>query len=105
MADTELVSNPRAKNPRRVAAGRANRARRGPLTAAGRERLRLAALSYRPWEAAGGPVSAAGKLTAAANGRARQVGPVSVRQARGEARSLAAWFDGLACLQPNPAAP
>jgi hypothetical protein len=77
-----------------VAAGRAARARRGPLTEAGRARLRQAALRHRPWAASTGPTSAAGKARAAANGRSRQAGPVSVRQARAEVAALAAVAAG-----------
>jgi len=36
-------------NPRRQQAGRVNRLKRGPLTPEGRERLRQAALTNRPW--------------------------------------------------------
>lgn len=51
---------PCVKNPRRVAAGRRNRARRGELTPEGRERLRQAALRSRPWEYSR-PISPEGK--------------------------------------------
>jgi len=78
-------------NPRRVAAGRANRRRRGPLTETGRERLRAAALRDKPWLHATGPRTARGKAQAARNGKRRQRGPRSVREVRadlGEVRSL-----------------
>ena len=39
IGDTELASNP-GKNPKRVEAGKCNRAKRRGLTPAGRERLR-----------------------------------------------------------------
>ena len=88
-ADTELGSTPAAgPNPRRVAAGRANRAKRKGLTADGRERLRRAALRGKPWEHATGPRTPAGKATAALNGTARQTGVVSVRQLRADLRAL-----------------
>jgi hypothetical protein len=73
-------------NPRRVTAGRANRRRRGPLTEAGRARLR-----DRPWLHATGPRTAAGKAQAARIGKPRQRGPRSVREVRvelAEVRSL-----------------
>jgi hypothetical protein len=70
------------KNPRRVAAGRRNRAQRGPLTAAGLERLRAAAYQHQPWRLSTGPRTSAGRTQSAANGRARQQGPISVRMAR-----------------------
>ena len=69
-------------SPARSAAGKANRARRKGLTPEGRDRLRRAALAARPWEYATGPTSPAGKAQAALNGKARQVGPVSVREVR-----------------------
>jgi hypothetical protein len=69
-------------NPRRVLAGRLNRAKRKPLTAEARERLRRAALEHRPWRFATGPRTAAGKARAALNGKRRQKGPLSVREVR-----------------------
>lgn len=71
-------------NPKRVAAGRANRKLAGPLTAAGREGLRAAALRNKPWLYATGPTSVEGKQRAALNGRSRQRGPLSVRELRRE---------------------
>jgi hypothetical protein len=70
------------KNPKRVIAGRANRRRRGPLTEAGRQRLREAALLHKPWKHATGPRTAAGRAQAALNGKRRQRGPQSVREVR-----------------------
>ena len=61
----------RPRNPRRVAAGRANRQKRGPLTEEGRARLSEAARRHRPWEHATGPRTAAGRAQAARNGRCR----------------------------------
>jgi hypothetical protein len=71
-------------SPRRQAAGRENRRRRGPLTEAGRRRLREAAVRVRPWGRATGPKTPEGKATSAANGRLRQRGSVSTREARAE---------------------
>ena len=73
-------------NPKRVEAGRRNRALRRGLTDAGRERLRKAALANRPWEGSTGPRTPEGKARAADNGRSRQAGPVSVRQMKSEMR-------------------
>ncbi len=84
--------SPPSPNPKRVAAGRRNGARRGPLTPEGRERLRRAALAGRPWEASTGPRTAAGKARAAGNGKLRQRGDLSVRALRAsllDARDLA----------------
>ena len=75
---------PSQPNPRRVAAGRRNRKKRGPLTPAGREKLRLAALKNRPWLHATGPKTPEGKARSAANGRKTQKGPKSIRQMRAE---------------------
>lgn len=93
-ADTELTSKkaavgsskdqPTQPNPNRVAAGRRNRAKRGELTEAGRDRLRKAAIAHRPWRFASGPKTDAGKARAAQNGKARQSGPKSVREVRDE---------------------
>jgi hypothetical protein len=76
-----------------VAAGRRNNLKRQGLTAAGRERLRAAALAHRPWQYSTGPRTPEGKAQAAANGKARQTGPTSVRERRAAtaaARALAA---------------
>lgn len=54
-------------NPKRVAAGRRNRARRRPLGESSRLLLREAALRTRPWERATGPRTKEGKLKAADN--------------------------------------
>lgn len=71
-------------NPKRVAAGRANRKLAGPLTDAGREKLRAAAIRNKPWLYATGPTSPAGKRQAVRNGKLRQSGPLSVRELRRE---------------------
>jgi hypothetical protein len=54
------------------------------FTAEGLERLRLAALKNQPWKRSTGPRTAAGKRRSSENGRARQKGPVSVRQIEAE---------------------
>jgi hypothetical protein len=63
-------------------AGKQNRQKRGPLTAAGRDRLRQAALEHQPWLRSTGPRSPAGKARAAGNAKVRQKGPLSVRGLR-----------------------
>ena len=82
----------RDKNPRRVAAGKRNRLKRGPTTAAGRERLRRAALQNQPWYYSTGPKTPEGKAKAALNGKVRQKGPRSVRELR---RDLAPFYELL----------
>lgn len=69
-------------NPRRVVAGRRNRALRLGLTDAGRERLRESTSRFQPWRFATGPKSLAGKRQVAKNGKVRQHGPLSFRERR-----------------------
>lgn len=52
---------------RKIEANRRNWAKRGPLTEAGRERLRQAALRSRPWLASSGPQTQAGRSRSALN--------------------------------------
>lgn len=77
-----------APNPRRVAAGRLNAAKRKGLTEAGRERLRQAALRNQPWRHSTGPRTPEGRAKVAQNGKARQKGPHSVREIRADLASL-----------------
>ena len=95
--DTKLVSKdaPSLKsppstvpNPKRVAAGRLNRAKRKGLTPEGRERVRQAALKNQPWRFSTGPRTPEGKAKVAQNGRKRQQGAVSVRQLRAQVADL-----------------
>jgi hypothetical protein len=86
---------PAPKSLRRVAAGRENRSRRGPLTEEGRERLRMAALRDRPWEHATGPRTDVGKAQAVQNGKRRQVGPRSVRKMRAELAAVRALLQDM----------
>ena len=69
-------------NPRRVEAGRRNRAKRLGLTDAGRERLRQAALTTRPWEHATGPRTPEGRARSAANGKSHWTAGKSNRERR-----------------------
>jgi hypothetical protein len=78
----------KAKNLRRVAAGRRNRAKRKGLSPEGRERLREAALRNRPWRLSTGPRTPEGKARAAQNNKVQQTGPVSVRQLRAAVAKL-----------------
>lgn len=90
-------------NRRRVLAGRENRKKRGPLSAESRERLRAAALRNQPWRQSTGPRTPEGKVRAAKNGKARQVGPRSVREIRADLADLFRLIDavgeGLVCLR------
>jgi hypothetical protein len=76
------------KSPRRVEAGRKNRQLRGSLSPAALQRLREAALRDRPWVHATGPRTEEGKRAATANGKLRQLGPTSVREARAELKAM-----------------
>ena len=71
-------------NPRRVAAGRRNQAKRRGLSPEGRERLRAAALRHKPWQHSTGPKTPAGKAQAALNGKKRQRGLLSVREIKAD---------------------
>ena len=86
VADGRRVRRPppvaKPKNPRRQAAGKRNQTLRRGLSEAGRDRLREAARSHRPWELSTGPRSVAGKAIAAANGKRRQIGRYSARELR-----------------------
>jgi hypothetical protein len=56
----------------------------------GRERLRRSALEHQPWLHSTGPRTATGKKRSSENGRARQLGPRSIRQIRAELGELRA---------------
>jgi hypothetical protein len=64
-----------SKNPRRVAAGRRNRAQRRPLTTQTLQRLSAAAAAHQPWTRSTGPKTAEGKRKTAQNARKRVAGP------------------------------
>ncbi len=91
-------------NPRRVAAGRANRQKRGALTADGRERLRAAAQINRPWEHSTGPRTPAGKIQAKLNGKRRQTDVLSIREARAELARVSALLRSIqdVCAEVRP---
>ena len=96
-ANTELVSKPPAiPNPKRVAAGRLNHAKRKGLTPEGRERLRRAAFANQPWSRSTGPRTAEGKAKAAANGKKRQLGLLSARELKADLRKLRATLRDMA---------
>jgi hypothetical protein len=95
---------PPGPNPARVAAGRRNRARRGPLTEAGRARLRAAIRRHRPWEHATGPRTPAGRLQSARNGKRRQRGPYSVREMRADLAAVRSLIQAMRAAR-RPAEP
>jgi hypothetical protein len=86
---------PVSPNPKRVAAGRLNHAKRRGLTPEGREQLRQAALRNKPWRHSTGPRTPEGKARAAANGRRRQCGPLSIRQLDAQLADLATFANSM----------
>ena len=88
-------------NPKRVAAGRANRAKRGPLSPVGRERLRAAARRNQPWQFATGPRTAQGRAQAARNGKKRQRGELSVRERSRQAAEVRALIGAMRATRQN----
>lgn len=79
---------PRAKNPRRVAAGRRNWAKRNGFTPEGLARLRAAALQNKPWTRSTGPRTAAGKAISAGNRWRNRKGGSLPRELRSLRRAL-----------------
>ena len=96
--DAELVSNKREEvkvgassrpaNPRRVAAGKRNRALRKELTEEGRRRLQEAAHRNQPWQHSTGPKTPTGKARAAQNAKKLQLGLLSVREIKRDLADL-----------------
>ncbi len=78
---------------------------RGPITPAGRQRLRQAALKNKPWQYSTGPRSEAGKARSADNGRWRQQGDKSIRQAEAAVadvrRMIAQMMASRRAIEPN----
>lgn len=81
-------SEPRPKNPKRIAAGKRNHALRKGLTDAGRQRLRETALRHKPWKHSTGPKTPEGKAQVIENGKKRQLGPRSVREIQADMAGL-----------------
>ena len=67
--------------------------------AAGWQRLREAALATRPWTRTTGPKTPAGKIRSAANGKRRQIWPLSVRELRAMAADVSALANEMAALR------
>lgn len=67
---------------RRSEVGRLNRMKRRGLSEAGRQHLRKSAMRHQPWRLSTGPVTSQGKARSARNGKLRQKGALSVREAR-----------------------
>jgi len=82
MISAEADSRRNEKNPRRVAAGRLNGAKRRPWNDEDRQRLRVQCLERRPWTRSTGPRTEEGKYRARVNGYCHQPDPDSRRQIR-----------------------
>lgn len=94
------------KNPKWVAVGKRNWLKRGPWTPEARERQRQNVLRSRPWEHSTGPKTAKGKAQAAANGKRRQKGSMSVRELRREVAIVAGLLEKMRSVrQQNCEAP
>lgn len=92
---TEPLSMDHTPNPRRVEAGRRNRARRRGLTPEGREKLRELALQHQPWTYSTGPRSPEGKARIALSNRARRKGTQSIASIRAEMAQYAGFIDEM----------
>ena len=92
-------------SPARIAAGRRNRELRGPLSDAGRVRLREAALRNRPWEFATGPRTPAGRAKVALNGKRHRKGVLSARERRRLLKGVEALRVGLSALRRQALCP
>ena len=93
------LETPREKDPKKVAAGKLGRWARGPLSQAGRAKLRAAAYRNRPWEHSTGPTTPEGKRKAAANGKVRQTGSRSTRELRADVAELEGLLKSLREVQ------
>ncbi len=56
--------------------------------------MRASTLKHRPWEHSTGPKTAEGRRQSALNGKRRQMGPISVREARRRVAALEEAFNG-----------
>ena len=83
-------------NPRRVEAGRRNRAKRKGLTPGGREKLRQLALQNQPWKSSTGPRTPEGKARIGTSNKARHKGPLSVTSIRAD---LAEYRNLMSAMQ------
>jgi hypothetical protein len=105
--DTKLVSNQSREeansNSERVAAGKANWAKRRGFTPAGCERLREAALRNKPWLNSRWPRTKAGKAKVATNGKKRQLGLFSLRELRVELAEIRALAKAMSVAQEGAA--
>ncbi len=81
-------------NPRRSEAAKRNRAKRKGLTEEGRKRLSRAAIEKKPWLHVG-PATLKRKLQSVINGKVRQKGEFSVREARAQVKASREFLQSL----------
>ena len=93
MPTPQQTAPPKPKNPRRVEAGKRNRALRRGITATGRQRLKDAITRHKPWLKASGPKTPQGKRQAARNGLRGKTD--SARQINRELKFLQSLVDGM----------
>ncbi len=74
-------------SPRHAEVLKCNRAKRKGLTEEGRKRLREAAMATKPWQHAKGPTTSEGRKQSVINGKVRQKGEFSVREARAQVKA------------------
>jgi hypothetical protein len=82
------AGTPEVKNPKRVAAGKRNRAKWKGFTEEGLQRLRETIFRIKPWRFTRGPTTPEGKAQVARNGKKRQLGPTSIAEAKVEVAGL-----------------
>lgn len=101
LGSNEALDEPAAPKPQPEARGGrpAQPRQAGPLTDAGRERLRAAAQLHRPWRHSTGPRTPEGKRKVAQNGRKRQRGALSMRQRRQAAQGLQTLLERMAACR------
>ena len=90
--------SPPSLSPRQIA-GKVNRSKRKALSPEALQKLREAAFRNRPWKWSTGPRTAQGKAKAAANGKARQKGPVSVRELRDAVAEVRGMVENISSLR------
>jgi hypothetical protein len=72
----------KSPNPKRVAAGKLNRSKRGPISSIGKAKLRLAIYRVKPWLLSTGPKTSQGKAESARNGLLRVKNGENLRKVR-----------------------
>ncbi len=74
-------------SPRRSEVAKENRAKRKGLTDHGRMKLQESAKVHKPWQHSTGPTTPMGRKQSVINGKVRQKGEFSVREARAQVKA------------------